>query len=187
MGWLNNQKIQRLVGGGFLERFAVNFVARLQLAFLNSHKDKDLIRMMRRVRKERACLLTGNEEFMIYSLARAYARLPGAMAEVGVFPRRLREADLRGEGRQDAAPVRHLRRPARRHRRRRARPSRETVRHEHGAGARLPHGTSKRPFPQGVVSRLRRRARGADLLLRPRRRSTCTRARRPASNTSIRG
>ena len=85
MGWLNNQKMQRFVGGGALERFAVNFVARLQLAFLNSHKEKDLIRMLRRVRKERACLLTGNEEFMIYSLARAYAHLPGAMAEVGVF------------------------------------------------------------------------------------------------------
>ena len=85
MGFLNNQRFQRLVGGGALERFLVNRVARMQLMFLRSHKDKDVIRLLWRTRKERASLLTGDETFMIYSLARAHRNMPGAMAEVGTY------------------------------------------------------------------------------------------------------
>ena len=72
-------------GGRFVERLGANFVAWVHLLFLGTHKDKDLIRLLRRLRKERVSLLTGNETFLIYSLARAYSHLPGAMAEVGVF------------------------------------------------------------------------------------------------------
>ncbi len=85
MGFLNNQRFQRFVGGGALERFLVNRVARMQLLFLKGHKDKDLIRLLWRARKERASLLTGDETFMIYSLARAHRRMPGVMAEVGAY------------------------------------------------------------------------------------------------------
>ena len=52
---------------------------------LSFHKDKDVMRLLRQVRKGRKCLLTGNETFLIYAFARAYAQLPGAMAEVGVY------------------------------------------------------------------------------------------------------
>lgn len=85
MGFLNNQRFQRFVGGGALERFLVNRVARMQLLFLKGHKDKDVIRLLWRTRKQRASLLTGDETFMIYSLARAHRNMPGAMAEVGTY------------------------------------------------------------------------------------------------------
>jgi O-methyltransferase len=85
MGLLTKPWVQRMFGGGFLERLGVNFTAWVHLRFLGTHKDKDLIRLLRRVRKERASLLTGNETFFIYALARAHSHLPGAMAEVGVF------------------------------------------------------------------------------------------------------
>jgi O-methyltransferase len=85
VGWLHNQWVQRGVGGGVLERFLINVVARMQFSFLKPHKDAKLIKLLRRVRKERVSLLTADETFMIYSLARAYADQPAAMAEVGVF------------------------------------------------------------------------------------------------------
>ena len=72
MRWLQNQRVQRLVGGGGVERFSINVVARIQLSFLKPHKDPKLIKLLRCVRKERASLLTADETFMIYSLARAY-------------------------------------------------------------------------------------------------------------------
>ena len=65
---------QRMCGGSFLERLGVNFTAWVHLLFLGTHKDKDLIRLLRRARKDRASLLTGNETFFIYALARAHFR-----------------------------------------------------------------------------------------------------------------
>ena len=85
MGLLNNQTIQRLVGGGWLERLIINTTSWFQLRFLASHKDKEAVRLIRRVRRERQSLLTAFESFVIHSLAQAYRRREGEMAEVGVY------------------------------------------------------------------------------------------------------
>jgi len=82
--WLHNEWLQRL-GGGFTEQLAVDILARLHFVLLGAHKDKEVVRLLKRVRKERKCLLTGFEQFLVYSLARSQSRLAGDMAEVGVY------------------------------------------------------------------------------------------------------
>ncbi len=84
MGLLHSRWFQNL-GGGRLEQVGANCVAWTHLFYLSFHKDKDVLRLLKRVRKERSCLLTGNETFAIYATARAYAHLPGEMAEVGAY------------------------------------------------------------------------------------------------------
>ena len=64
---------------------SIGALARLELAFLSGHKDRDVLRTIKRVRRGRESLLSGNEAFTVFSLARAQAALPGSMAEVGVF------------------------------------------------------------------------------------------------------
>lgn len=83
--WLRDQRFQRWIGGGFLERFSIRVVSALEMMSLMGHKDLDVTRLIRKVRRERRWLITSNEAFTIYSLARAQARLPGHMAEVGTY------------------------------------------------------------------------------------------------------
>jgi O-methyltransferase len=85
MGLLNNQRFQRLVGGTVLERLGVNVLSRLQMVMLSRHKPREVLQLLRRVGRERTSLMTGFERFTLYSSARAYCRLPGDLAEVGVF------------------------------------------------------------------------------------------------------
>ncbi len=68
-----------------VRRLTVGTLARLELTILGGHKPSDTMTLIRRVRRERESLLSGNEAFMIYSLARSQAALGGIMAEVGVF------------------------------------------------------------------------------------------------------
>ena len=82
--WLHSQWLQRRAGG-IGEQLAVEMVAGLDFIALGAHKDKDVIKLLRRIRKERKCLLTGLEQFLLYSLTRAQIRLPGDIAEVGVY------------------------------------------------------------------------------------------------------
>jgi len=82
--WLHTQWLQRF-GGGISEQLAVEMLAALHFILLGAHKDKEVVKLLRRIRKERKCLLTGFEQFIIYSLARAQSRLDGDMAEVGVY------------------------------------------------------------------------------------------------------
>ena len=82
--WLHNERLQRL-GGGFGERLAVGVLSAVQLFMLNSHKDKEIVQLLRRVRKERRSLLTAFESFFLFSTARAQQKRPGHMAEVGVY------------------------------------------------------------------------------------------------------
>ena len=79
--WLRNQRFQRLIGGGWLERASVGLVAQAELLGLGGHKDVDIVRLIRRVRRERRWLLTANEAYIVYSLARAQS---GAR---GIWPR----------------------------------------------------------------------------------------------------
>jgi hypothetical protein len=80
---LRNKTVQRLAGGP-VEFLASEITSRLQLVFLGGHKDRDLIRLIKRMRKERRGPLA-NEMFLIYSLAKAQSKRPGDFAEVGVY------------------------------------------------------------------------------------------------------
>lgn len=64
---------------------SIGLLARLELAILSGHKNPAVMKMIRGVRRGRESLLSGNEAFTVFSLARAQAALPGSMAEVGVF------------------------------------------------------------------------------------------------------
>ena len=83
--WLRNPKFQRLIGGGVLERTSVRMIAGLEMMGLGGHKDADIVKLMRRVRRERRWLLTANEAFTVYSLARAQSKFDAHIAEVGAY------------------------------------------------------------------------------------------------------
>ena len=68
-----------------VRRLTVGTLARIELAILGGHKQKPVMQVIRRVRAERESLLSGNEAFMIHSLARTQRAVGGTMAEVGVF------------------------------------------------------------------------------------------------------
>lgn len=82
--WLKNRRVQQL-GGGRLERWGLALWSKLQLSALQSRKDERVVKLLRDVRRERASLLSAFEAYNIYSMARSMSRLPGDMAEVGVF------------------------------------------------------------------------------------------------------
>ena len=82
--WMKSRLFQRL-GGGVLERIGIGFVSAIQMSELGGHKDREVMRLIRKVRWERKSLLTANETFLIHSIARAQAKVPGEFAEVGVY------------------------------------------------------------------------------------------------------
>ncbi len=82
--WMKSRAFQSL-GGGLLERIGIGFVSGLQMSQLNGHKDREVLRLIRKVRRERKSLLTANELFLVHSIARAQNKQPGAFAEVGVY------------------------------------------------------------------------------------------------------
>lgn len=78
--------MQRIVGRSkLLRRCTIGLLARVELMLLAGHKDAAVISTLRECRGGSESLLTGNEAFLRYSLARAQRRLGGAMAEVGVY------------------------------------------------------------------------------------------------------
>jgi O-methyltransferase len=83
--FVHNPKLQKLVGGGFLERLYLNTISRLQILFLGLHKEPEDVRLIKKVRRQRQSMQFAYEAYTVFSFAKAYARLPGAMAEVGVF------------------------------------------------------------------------------------------------------
>ena len=68
-----------------VRRLTVGSLAWIELAILGGHKQKPTMQLIRRVRSERESLLSGNEAFMIHSLARTQRAVAGVMAEGGVF------------------------------------------------------------------------------------------------------
>lgn len=68
-----------------MERVGIRLVSMLEMVGLRAHKDADITRLIRRVRRERRWLITSNEAFIVYSCARAQSRLDGEMAEVGSY------------------------------------------------------------------------------------------------------
>jgi O-methyltransferase len=80
-----NKTLQRLVGrSGFLP-ISIQMLSFLELFCLRGHKPKSVVDLIRRTIRERECLLTANEAYLIYSLTSAMSTLPGDVAEVGVY------------------------------------------------------------------------------------------------------
>jgi O-methyltransferase len=85
-GWMKYERAQRTVGGSrILRRLTIGIFARLELLLLRGHKSAATLSKIRRCRRDAESLLTGNEAFFLYSLARAQSGLEGSMAEVGVY------------------------------------------------------------------------------------------------------
>ena len=70
---LKSKMLQRLAGG-FLERWGTNRICALQRFFLGTHKDRKIIKLMKRVRKEVGGPMT-NEAFILMSLAHSQSQL----------------------------------------------------------------------------------------------------------------
>ena len=83
--WLTSPRVQRIIGGGLLERTAISLVAQLELLGLGGHKHSNVVRLIRRVRRERRWLVTANEAYLVYTLAKAQSKRQGHMAEVGTY------------------------------------------------------------------------------------------------------
>lgn len=64
---------------------SIGLFARLELAVLAGHKDAAVLTAIKTARRRRESLLSGNEAFTVFSLARAQCGLDGDMAEVGVY------------------------------------------------------------------------------------------------------
>lgn len=78
--------LHRLIGSSRLARsLSIGLLARLELGILNGHKDADVMAEIRKARGGRESLLSGNEAFTVYSMARSQSALGGEMAEVGVY------------------------------------------------------------------------------------------------------
>jgi hypothetical protein len=82
--WMRSRAFQKL-GGGALERIGIGFVSWFQLAGLAGHKDRATVRLIRKIRRQRRSLILATEAYIVHSMARAAARLPGDIAEVGVY------------------------------------------------------------------------------------------------------
>jgi O-methyltransferase len=84
--WMKRAGLQRAVGRSrLLRRLSIGGLARLELLLLGGHKDAGVLAAIRQCRQDVESLLTGNEAFLLYALARAQRSLGGSMAEVGVF------------------------------------------------------------------------------------------------------
>jgi O-methyltransferase len=82
----NSARMHRLIASSRpIRAMTIGLMARIELALLAGHKQPDHIAELCRARRGRESLLSGNEAFTIYSLARAQSRLGGEMAEVGVY------------------------------------------------------------------------------------------------------
>jgi O-methyltransferase len=82
---IHNPRLQKLVGGGVLERLYLNTVSRAQIFLLGLHKDSEDVKLIKNVRRKRQSMQFAYEAYTVFSFGKACSRLPGAMAEVGVF------------------------------------------------------------------------------------------------------
>lgn len=82
--WLRSKFVQKL-GGGFLEQFGLDLWSRLQIAALRSRKSPRDANLIAQVCRERRCLNSAFECYLVMSLARSMTQVPGKFAEVGVY------------------------------------------------------------------------------------------------------
>jgi O-methyltransferase len=80
----DNPRLARMVSG-LPERMFLGAISAAHLFLLGKHKDPHTVGLVRQIRRQRTCLLTAYECFIVHSLAQAYSRLPGELAEVGCF------------------------------------------------------------------------------------------------------
>ena len=82
----NSARVHRLIAASRPVRaMTIGLMARLELALLAGHKQPGHMAQLKSARRGRESLLSGNEAFTVYSLARAQSRIDGEMAEVGVY------------------------------------------------------------------------------------------------------
>ena len=67
--------------GGILSKFATNF----QFKLLSFYKDKEIVDLIREIKKEVDFAFYPYEAFMIYSIVKTQTAIPGDLAEVGVY------------------------------------------------------------------------------------------------------
>lgn len=85
-GVLPQPMVHRLFARSRLLRgLTVGMLSRLELGIMGGHKPRARLDVIRRIRGERESLLSGNEAFMIHSVAAAQRAVGGVMAEVGVY------------------------------------------------------------------------------------------------------
>jgi O-methyltransferase len=78
--------LHRLMASSRLLRgLTLGVMSRLELTILSGHKEDDVLDAIKAARRERESLLSGNEAFTVFSMARAQSAMPGSMAEVGVY------------------------------------------------------------------------------------------------------
>jgi hypothetical protein len=76
--------VQKL-GGGFWEQFGLDLWSSLQIAALRSRKNRPDADLIAQVRRERRCLNSAFECYLVMSLARSMTHVSGKFAEVGVY------------------------------------------------------------------------------------------------------
>ena len=82
----DSARLHRMIAGSrTIRSLSIGLLARLELAFLAGHKEPGVLATIKRARSGRESLLSGNEAFTLYSIARAQAAMGGEMAEVGVY------------------------------------------------------------------------------------------------------
>lgn len=83
--FMHHPRVQRFLGGGFLERWGIGILANWQLRVMGGHKIPNDIRSIRKVRRQRNSLLTGDESFNILSMVRGFANREGSFIEIGTY------------------------------------------------------------------------------------------------------
>jgi O-methyltransferase len=82
----NSAKLHRLIASSRVVRsLSIGLLARFELMLLGGHKEPAVMAAIKAARSGRESLLSGNEAFTLYSLARSQSGLAGEMAEVGVY------------------------------------------------------------------------------------------------------
>jgi O-methyltransferase len=84
-GFHNVTLHRAMAGSRLLRRITLGLLTRLELAIMAGHKERETLAAIKHGRQGRESLLSGNEAYTLFSIARAQAGLPGDMAEVGVF------------------------------------------------------------------------------------------------------
>lgn len=85
MAWMRNKTFQRWIGGGFLERLGIRIWSYFMLLSLIARKEKSDLTVVRQVFRDHRSIMTIDEMWLLYAIARSQLKLPGAIAEVGVF------------------------------------------------------------------------------------------------------
>jgi O-methyltransferase len=82
---LKDSRLHQFPGGKFFERMGIRIISYMEYLQVMAHKDRNVLRRIRRARLERKTLVTFNESFIVYSLVRSLRDMGGQIAEVGVY------------------------------------------------------------------------------------------------------